>query len=68
MPPDPSPGFFFAQAFEALPIPLLVSVWQGREAGASSSFVKNAAYRRVFGGGGSQQGGAEAAADAFFRG
>lgn len=64
IPPDPSPGFF-SEAFEALPIPLLVSILQQGAGGEapSPSLIKNAAYRQAFCGKED-----EAAVDAFFRG
>lgn len=64
IPSDPEPGFF-SNAFEALPLALLVTVPIAAavsEAAARATVIKNAAYRQAFGGV------EEADADAFFIG
>lgn len=64
--PRPTPELaepsFFSQVFEALPLALLVSVFDQHSPGV---LIKNAAYRAAFGGVVGEQ---EKAVDDFFRG
>lgn len=64
--PDLAEPFFFSQAFEALPLALLVSVPDQHSPGV---LIKNAAYRAAFGGSrGEGEEEEEKAVDDFFRG